>query len=45
MAAGAEVLQAVAEVELALDQQPLVIVHDRHLVAVRLFVVTLQWGE
>ena len=44
VAAGAEVLQAVAEVELALDEQALVVVHHRRLVAVLLLAVALRVG-
>ena len=42
MAARAEVLEAVAQVELALDQQALVVVHQRRLVAVLLLAVALR---
>ena len=42
VASRAEVLQAVAQVELALDEQALVVVHHRRLVAVLLLAVALR---
>ena len=38
----AELLQAVAEVQLAVDEEALVVIHQGRLVAVRLLVVALN---
>ena len=46
MAARAELLQTVAQVQLAVDEEALVVIHQGRLVAVRLLIVALkqkQW--
>ena len=42
VAARAQLLETVAEVQLAVDEEALVVIHQRRLVAVRLLIVALK---
>ena len=42
MAARAQLFEAVAEVQLAVDEEALVVIHQRRLVAVRFLIIALK---